>query len=108
MGQVPAQDRRPAASQGGRSGRDFGFAAAATVAGLGTHRLHSDFQGTVGADTELHLVQVTDLQTRRVNVQQCGEVNRGWLDMDRVDPCQPTQAYNVGSIMMQDSNLNWT
>jgi hypothetical protein len=62
----------------------------------------------VGADTELHSVPATDLQTGRVNAGQSRGVNCGWLDMDRVDPCQPTQAHNVGSVMMQNSNLNWT
>ena len=42
-----------------------------------------------------------------VNAESGGGFNRRWLDMDRVDPCQPTQAYNMGSATMQDGNVNW-
>ena len=32
---------------------------------------------------------------------------RSWLDMDRVDPCQPTQSRNVGVGRMQEGNGQW-
>jgi hypothetical protein len=108
LGQVAARERRPAASLGGRSAMDFGYGAAPTVGATSTQGGNTDFERTVGADTELNSGAVTDSQTRRVNSHMVGGFNRGWLGMDRVDPCQPTQAYNLGSHIMQDSNMNWT
>lgn len=108
LGQVAARDRRPSGSLGGMYAREFGYGAAATVSADSTQRGYKDFERTVGADPEFNSGQVTDSQTRRVNSDTTGGLNRGWLGMDRVDPCQPTQAYNVGSHFMQDSNMNWT
>jgi hypothetical protein len=36
-----------------------------------------------------------------------GRFNCGWLDMDCVDPGQPTQAQNVGTVVVDDGNVNW-
>ena len=36
-----------------------------------------------------------------LNADGGGIFHRSWLDMDRVDPCQPTQSSNVGAATMQ-------
>jgi hypothetical protein len=35
-------------------------------------------------------------------------LHRSWLDMDRVDPCQPTQSYNVGGGSQQGGSVHWS
>ena len=36
-----------------------------------------------------------------------GGLNCNWLDIDSVDPCQPTQSCTVGAGTMQGGNAHW-
>ena len=49
-----------------------------------------------------------DTVTLGVNSEEPGSFHRSWLDMDRVDPCQPTQTYNVGCRSQQGGSAHWS
>ena len=42
-----------------------------------------------------------------VHSDEPASLHRSWLDMDRVDPCQPTQSFNVGGGSQQGGSANW-
>ena len=123
LAQVSRRKSTAAASLHGRSARDFCSERAANVGVACTQRRWAEFDVATGAATELRSGSVTEpdlqagmwAQTRSVAQSNAGVnadaglgVIRDWLHMDRVDPCQPTQACNLGSVMMQDNNVNWT
>lgn len=88
---------------------EYGCEGGASLSAANTGRQWADFDA-VGENAN-QTVDVPDTehrsgmwaQTRSVtqsnvgmHADSGGGFNRGWLDMDHVDPCQPTQAYNMG------------
>ena len=43
-----------------------------------------------------------------LNSVEVGSFDCSWLDMDRVDPCQPTQCYNMGLETQQGGSVHWS
>ena len=105
---------------GGRYAGETGCGRAGSERAASTARLWSDFDtaaengeqpihGTGSAQRSGMWAQtgfVTQSNAGQ-NSASGGRFNRGWLDMDRVDPCQPTQAQNVGSVVVEDGNVTW-
>jgi hypothetical protein len=42
------------------------------------------------------------------NADGSSNIHRSWLDMDRVDPCQPTQSFNVGGTTHGQESVHWS
>jgi hypothetical protein len=73
----------------------------------------SDGQGMSAAEhnqragmwAQPHCVPATDTG---FNTECATSFNRSWLDMDRVDPCQPTQSHNLGASTQGVGNVHWS
>ena len=42
------------------------------------------------------------------NSDGANNFHRSWLDMGRVDPCQPTQSFNVGGTTHGQESVHWS
>ena len=58
-----------------------------------------------GAMAQTH---ATDPTTAGPNSDGASSFHRSWLDMDRVDPCQPTQSFNVGGSTHGQESVHWS
>ena len=105
-----------------QAGRESGFLAAeGGRGGAGLRGLQTDVFREPGENSgdlpHCNTEQVAGLwaQTENVyrnavgvNSDEPGSQHRSWLDMDRVDPCQPTQSHNVGGGSQQGGSAHWS
>jgi hypothetical protein len=75
-------------------------------AGFGSEGIEaSKTNQSSGAKAQTH---ATDSTAAGPNSVGASSFHRSWLDMDRVDPCQPTQSFNVGASTHGQESVHWS